>query len=128
MIRGKRQAYSSGVVQIYRAENAAAPGNKPIQRLVPLCRLHYRERTIGAVRHYAALQSNTMLTALLRCPLMRNVTTLDIAVLPSGEQYHIRQIQNIEGSAPPVMDLSLERVPTHVQLTQPDPRRTAERD
>lgn len=102
---------NDGVVAIYSVENAAAPGDMPKERLVKKGELRYKRRTVGIKRHYTALQAGARVDLLLRVPHIPAVSPLDVAIPTlDGKQYRIVLIQTIEDSAPPVMDLTLERL------------------
>ncbi len=47
---------------------------------------------------------------LLRCPLLRDVSTQDVAIPNDGKQYRIVQVQFQEDIDPSVMDLTLEEL------------------
>jgi hypothetical protein len=104
------QTYADGVVRIYDVSNAAAAGNKPVDVLTPKVSLRYAERTVGISRYYAALQADVRISRLLRCPLLRSVSTQDAAIPNDGKRYRIEQIQYPEDVVPPVMDMSLVEV------------------
>ncbi len=104
---------NDGLVSIYSVENTAPPGATPVETLAdkPKEKLRYHQRTIGVNRHYEALQAKERVDLLIRVPLRPGVSVLDVAIpTVDGHQYHITLIQRIEGSFPPVMDLTLRRI------------------
>lgn len=109
MLREKHQTYNSGLVSIYRVDNVAEPGEMPEEGLTLKRVLRAHERTVGVTRYYAAQQTNVKVDAVVRCARLNDVSTQDVAVY-QGTQYRIRMVQYPEDIAPPVMDLSLERV------------------
>lgn len=106
----KQQTFNDGIGKIYRLENVAKPGEAPEEKPVLKCSLRYRERTVGFKRYYTAMQADTKVSALIRCPRVRDVSEKDTAVLTDGKKYEISLIQYPEDEKPPVMDLTLERV------------------
>lgn len=112
MLRSKAQTFNDGIVSIYSVTNMAAPGEKALAALTLKQTLRYKERTVGVSRFYAAMQENVKVAYLLRCPLLREISTQDIAVPNDGKEYRIVQIQYPEDVQPPVMDLTLEGVKT----------------
>lgn len=105
-----QQTFNDGLVKIYSVENISEPGEAPMEEQVFKCSLRYKERTVGFSRYYSAMQANTKVSALIRCPRVRSVNEKDTAVLTNGEKYEISLIQYPEDTVPPVMDLTLERV------------------
>ncbi len=67
--------FNDGLAAIYRVENQAAPGDKPVECLVRKGVLRYRRRTVGIQRHYAALNAG----ARTFC-----------CGSPTGRRYHLR--------------------------------------
>jgi len=110
----KVQTFNDGVVMIFKLKNTAEPGNTPVEKLILKQVLRYKERTVGFGRYYTAKQQNIKVANVIRCPRVRGLSEKDtdilIAVLVDGNQYKVEQVQYIEGSNPPVMDLTLERV------------------
>ena len=86
--------FNDGLVTVYRVENQAAPGDKPVERLVRKVVLRYRRRTVGIQRHYAALNAGAKVDLLLRVPFHRSVSAQDVAVpTADGRQYRITLVQ-----------------------------------
>lgn len=114
MIKAKYQSFEDGVVSIYKVSDIALPGDMPVDGLVLKQSLRYKERTVGLNRFYSALQNNIKVDLVIRCPEVRGLSesTNDILVaIPiDGQQYKVMQIQYIEDSKPPSMDLTLERL------------------
>lgn len=113
--------FNDGLVTVYRVENRAAPGDKPVEKLVKKVSLRYTRRTVGIRRHYAALNAGARVDLLLRVPYRPEVSTQDVAV-PSldGKQYRITLVQVPEDVTPPVMDLTLERLEREYDLSGQD--------
>lgn len=103
--------FNDGILTVYRVENDAIPGKKPVETLTARGVLRYQRRTIGIQRHYAALNAGARVDLLLRVPYRPEVSAQDVAVpVPDGRQYRITFVQVPEGVTPPVMDLTLERL------------------
>ena len=106
----KNQSFNDGNAKIYSVENTAAPGGMPNEGLVLKATLRYHERTVGVTRHYAAMQNESKIAAVIRCPQIRTIEAGHIAILKDGNQYRIDWIQYPEDIDPPVMDLTLVKV------------------
>lgn len=107
----KPQTFNDGVVNIYTIGNISEPGNMPKDGLtIKVSNLRYKERTVGMSRFWTAKQADVKVDLLIRAPLLRSISTQDIAIPIDGEQYKIVQIQYPEDIEPSVMDLSLERL------------------
>ncbi|MEG0941838.1 MAG: hypothetical protein RSE64_08075 [Oscillospiraceae bacterium] len=114
------QALNDGIVKIYGVNDAANPGEAPSEVLTLKGQLNYKRRTIGFGRYYTAMQASAKVDMLLRCPYVAAVSTQDVAIPCDGEQYRITLIQAIEDSAPPMMDLTLERLEQNYDLPRHD--------
>jgi len=110
MLSHKRQSFPDGVVKIYTVGDVSSPGDMPKDGLILKESLRYKERTVGINRFYSALQNSVKVAFVLRCPLVRSVSTSDVAVMPDLVQFEIKQVQYPEDQEPPVMDLTLERI------------------
>jgi len=107
----KPQTFNDGIVNIYKVENIALSGNLPKEGLtIKVGPLRYEELTVGMGRFWTAMQNKVKINQLLRVPRIDSVSTQDVAVLASGLQYEIIQVQYPPGVEPPSMDLSLERL------------------
>lgn len=108
---------NDGLVTIYRVENQAAPGDKPVEKLVKKSALRYARRTVGIRRHYAALNAGARVDLLLRTWYRPEVSPQDVAVpTQDGQQYRITLVQVPEDVTPQVMDLTLERLERDYEL------------
>ena len=112
MIRNrlKLENYPDGVVKIYAVTGQNTASGMPEEVLTFKETLRYRERTVGVQRYYNAMQAGVTVQVVLRCPRRLTVSAQDVAVMPSGQQYRIQQVQHVEDSNPPSMDLTLEEV------------------
>ena len=117
----KTQSYNDGVVVVYAVENIAQPGSMPADKITQKESLRYDERTVGLNRFYAAMQNNVNIKYVLRCPRIRSISTLDVAVPNDGKQYKIVQIQYPQDVEPPSMDLTLEELTPVYDIWQPTP-------
>lgn len=68
--------------------------------------LRFRDRTIGAMRHYEAMTNKVKLDRLVRVPFQPWLTSEYLAVI-EGEVYEIVQTQLIPDSIPKTNDLSM---------------------
>lgn len=104
------QTYKDGVCAVYRTKNVAQPGKKAEYKLepkVPL--LRYDERTVGIKRFYTAMQADTRIDRLIRCPRLDSVSVHDVLAI-GDEQYEIEQVQYPVEVKPPSMDVTLRRL------------------
>jgi len=107
----KQQTFNDGIVNIYTAGNTANDGDMPKEGLtIKESGLRYEERTVGMTRFWAAAQANVKIDLILRTPLIREISTQDIAIPIDGKQYSIEQVQYPKDVTPPSMDLSLQRL------------------
>jgi len=114
----QRPPLHDGAVSIYRVDNGAENGAMPLDHPVLLGSLHYHRRTVGIQRAYLAKQAESKIDLLLRCPYRKEVRAMDVAVPTiDGQQYRIAMIQVPEDIAPPVMDLTLERLEVDYDLS-----------
>lgn len=111
------QTFNDGVVKIYSVSNTAAAGNMPVDGVTLKRTLRYEERTVGVNRFYASMQNNARVEYLLRCPLLRDVSTHDVAVPNDGKQYDITFIQYPKDTDIKCMDLTLEAVKQTYDIT-----------
>ena len=124
----KTQSYNDGVVVVYSVENIAEPGSMPVDKITLKESLRYDERTVGLNRFYAAMQNNVNIKYVLRCPRIRSISTLDVAVTNDGKQYKIVQIQYPQDVEPLSMDLTLEELTPVYDIWQPEPEVPEEGD
>lgn len=119
VIRKKTQSFNDGVISIYTVSNMAAAGDKPVEGITFKQSLRYAERTVGLIRFYTAMQAGVDIRHVLRCPMLRDISTQDVAIPNDGKQYRIIQIQYPEDADPPVMDLTLQEMTTLYDINQP---------
>lgn len=109
-MKNPTQVYNDGTCAVCSVVNGAAAAAKPVPVLSvkhPL--LRYAERVVGVTRFWAARQHDVQIDKVIRVGRAENVSTQDVAVLESGDQYSILQIQYVQDVQPPSMDLSLQR-------------------
>lgn len=104
-----RQTYNDGVCDIYLTELASKPGKLPEYKNVLRERLRYANRTVGAVRFYTAMQTDTRIDCMIRVQRRKDIRRSDVVVV-NGIQYGIKQIQYPADVVPESMDLSLMRI------------------
>lgn len=109
------ESYNDGVVKIFKTENIAEPGKKPIEKPIQKASFRFRERTVGNTKFLGGKQYGVEIERLIRCPLNRKlVSPHDLAEIQDisdneSYRYEIEQIQYPENVYPRVMDLSLVR-------------------
>ena len=117
MIHKKTQTFNSGVVKLYHTAYVSEPGGMPQEGLSPgFLALRYQEKTVGMERYYKAMREGQQIILKIRCPRADSVSVHDVAVLPGGVQYRVRQVQLPEDVSPPVMDLALERMDSLLEV------------
>lgn len=104
------QVLSSGTVRICDVVNAAEPGYKPVDRLLTRGLLRYENQRVGVQRYYQALQNQIQVDRVIRVPKAFAITNQDVAVTEDGEEYQIRQVQEVLSCWPPCLDLTLTRI------------------
>lgn len=116
----KSQTFNDGICVIYSIKNIAQAGEKPKDGLAfKAGPLRYDERTVGMNRFWAAKQADARIDRLIRVPRIESVSTHDVAVLNSAEQYSLEQVQYPPDVDPKCMDLSLERINTKYMIQEP---------
>lgn len=102
--------HDAGVCRIYRVENTAEPGMKPVFNRLLKAEQLFEERTVGITRYNTALQNNQRIDLVARIWRDKSIGTDDRCEI-DGLDYHIRQVQhtkNEDGIL--VTDLALERM------------------
>lgn len=101
------QAFNDGIVTVYNEKDSAQPGYAPVPEWTQKAVLRYEERRLGLQRYYTAKQNQVQVKRVLRCPLLRTVSTQDIAKTENGTPYRVELIQLVPDMFPPAMDLTL---------------------
>lgn len=118
--KNRLQAYTDGVVSIYEVKNGTVDGNRPKEALtLKVGGLRYEERMVGLTRIETAKNNGARIKYVLRCPLLRGVSPLDIAVPNDGTQYRIRYVQ-FPPEYPTSMDLTLEEIQAQYAVAPPE--------
>lgn len=103
--------YDDGILKIYRPENTAAKGGKPVIVLKLKSQHYYEYDVLGYNRYYTALQARQQLEAVVNIPDWHNITATDICALHDGTQYRLATIQPmIDDDGLRMTKLSLERL------------------
>ena len=101
--------FNDGIVNIFTVGEVCEPGEMPVESITLKASLRFKQRTLGFNRVYIESQNDISVDNLIRCPLLKTIEALDVAVI-NGEQYRVKRIQEIEDTRPKVMDISLERL------------------
>lgn len=112
------QAFTSGIVKIYRVEDTAKPGYQPKPSLTPVATLRYEEQRAGLTRYYAARQNNVTVERVVRVPKGPAFSPQDVAVTEDGRQYVIDMVQIVQGVWPACLDVTLARTDQIYQLPE----------
>lgn len=102
MPRNSVQVFNDGIAGIYKITS-----NKSMRTVYPS--LRYAERTVGSERYFKAAENQQTINMLIRIPKLRDVTANDVVVI-RGKQYRLVQVQSINDSKPPSLQLSLEEM------------------
>lgn len=86
--------YDDGIVKIYRLENGAKKGDKPIEKAVYKSSYHFSYEDVGLTRYYSALSAKQQIECVIGIYLDRSILTNDIAVMEDGNQYRIQFVQH----------------------------------
>lgn len=113
------QTYNSGVVGIFRVEDAARPGLQPAETLRLKGHLRYEEQFLGINRVYMSRQQRAEVRRLIRVP-KADVSVHDVAITEDGAVYRIDTVQTPEGVYPPSLDLALTEHPGKVEIVYDD--------
>lgn len=100
------QQFNSGIVKIYRVEDAAKPGYQPKEQLSLKEKLPFEERALEINRLYLSRQNQAEISRVIRVP-RRNISPQDRAETNDGKIYRVDTVQAAEGIRPPSLDLSL---------------------
>lgn len=109
--------FDAGILTLCQLENTAPPGDMPQDRLVPLRKCFYGERTVGYGRQYAARGVNEQVDILARIWQDREARVGMYAVLENGGQYRVDNVQQlVDEDGLRVTDLTLERMDALYEL------------
>lgn len=119
-MKKKTQTFNDGILSVYSVANTAAKGRMPNETItIKEANLRFTKRVVGMTRFYLGLQSDAKIDKLLRCQLIKSVTTFDVVIV-EGKQYKIKQIQEPPDMDPPCMDLSLELIEAKYNILHAD--------
>lgn len=111
----KNQAtFNDGICDIYTVQNAAAPGDMPVNKLFGKQRVRFAYRTVGAVRFYMAKAANVDIDRTIVIPRGIRVSPQDVVIITTerGEeeqQYEVMQVQIKTDTMPQTVLLTLKR-------------------
>lgn len=104
-------SFNDGIVNIFKVEDIAESGRKPIKRLIPVISLRYEERKLGIQRYYSGKQNQVNISRVIRVPEPpEEITNQEVAVTETGAQYRIDLVQSVRDSYPPSYDLTLVKI------------------
>lgn len=115
--------FDDGILTIYKTENIAEPGAKPVIGLVQKDQYYFSFGDIGITRYYTAMQAKQQIEQVVNIPGWGDVSTLDICVLEDGRQYRIVMRQPThDDDGLRITRLSLERMDeSYAVKTESDP-------
>lgn len=85
--------FDDGILTVYRPQNTAGPGDKPVPGLTFRGRYYYGFASLGVTRYYAAMQAGQDVSAIVTVPGWDDIITNDIVVLDDGRQYWAEMVQ-----------------------------------
>ena len=114
--------FDDGILTIYKAENAAKPGEKPVTALVKKGQHYYGFDTLGISRYFTALQAKQKIECVVNIPGWTDIKATDICALENGEQFKIAMKQQMtDEDGLRITKLSLERIEeTYAVKTESD--------
>lgn len=115
--------FDDGILTIYKTENMAEPGAKPIPGLIQKERYCYGFDTLGIQRYYTALQAKQLIECVVNIPGWGDIKTTDICALENGDQFRISMRQPTwDDDGLRITKLSLERIEEKYAIkTESDP-------
>ena len=117
--KNSRAPFADGVLKVYVVKNDAPKGKMPVLKLELKQTLRFERRIVGMGRHYAALQAQVKIEAVLRVPRLEGISARDIVICDSGPEagkmFRIEQIQH-PLEFPLVMDITLTRTEERYEL------------
>ena len=112
--KGKRKnemTFDDGILTVYRTENTAQPGKKPVQRLKVKGRHYFNYGELGYNRIYRAKQAGQQVEAVVNIPGWEDIQMTDVCVMENGDQFRILTRQpTLDENGLRITRLSLERI------------------
>lgn len=102
--------FDDGIFKIYKADNLAPPGDKPLMGLKYKSEEYYGLSTVGIQRFYTALQNNQKIDVVANVHLNNCILVNDVVVDECGNQFIVRMVQLSEDEGLRYLKLSLERL------------------
>lgn len=85
--------FDDGILTVYRPQNTAGPGDKPVPGLTFRGRYYYGFASLGVTRYYAAMQAGQDVSAVVAVPGWNDIVTNDVIVLDDGRKYRAEMVQ-----------------------------------
>lgn len=85
--------FDDGILTVYRPQNTAGPGDKPVPGLTFRGRYYYGISSLGVTRYYAAMQAGQDMSAVVAVPGWNDIVTNDVIVLDDGRKYRAEMVQ-----------------------------------
>ena len=85
--------FDDGILTVYRPQNTAGPGDKPVPGLTFRGRYYYGISSLGVTRYYAAMQAGQDVSAVVAVPGWNDIVTNDVIVLDDGRKYRVEMVQ-----------------------------------
>ena len=111
MNKVKHIVFNDGVAIIYRVENTADEGERPCEKLIPIRKVHFANRTVGMGRYFEAMQNQIKISKLLLIPFFMQANVLDVVKICGDDtQYRIEQVQQKSDTKPFTTLLTLSAI------------------
>lgn len=85
--------FDDGILTVYRPQNTAGPGDRPVPGLTFRGRYYYGISSLGVTRYYAAMQAGQDVSAVVAVPGWNDIVTNDVIVLDDGRKYRAEMVQ-----------------------------------
>ena len=85
--------FDDGILTVYRPQNTAGPGDKPVSGLTFRGGYYYSISSLGVTRYYAARQAGQDVAAVVAVPGWSDIMTNDVIVLDDGRKYRAEMVQ-----------------------------------
>lgn len=85
--------FDDGILTVYRPQNTAGPGDKPVPGLTFIGQHYYGISSLGVTRYYAAMQAGQNVSAVVAVPGWNDIVTNDVIVLDDGQKYGAEMVQ-----------------------------------
>ena len=115
--------FDDGILTVYKVDNIAEPGDKPVQGLTAKASYFYGYDRLGITRYYTALEANQQIEAVVNVPEWTDIKISDVAIMDEQPdvQYQINLVQpETDENGLRIMKLTLERMNQKYEIPEVD--------